>query len=154
MIWSVLEADLGSSFTRPTYAKARAPKTPAMENAEVAVNTGVAVVSVMVVINVACEIRSYVRGGHVCRHLKSRSDASIWKLPRVRGTTCVCIHSDPRTPAKANGYVLPRSSRISLGTLSRVLAEMLNQKHTLTRSGHECDVGSRIISQLSSLPPR
>ena len=42
---SILEAVLGSSFTRPTYAKARTPKTPAMEKTEVAVNISVAVAS-------------------------------------------------------------------------------------------------------------
>ena len=47
VILSVLEAVLGRSFTRPTYAKARMPKTPAMEKAEVAVNTPVAFMSAM-----------------------------------------------------------------------------------------------------------
>ena len=47
VILSVLEAVLGSNFARPIYAKARAPKTPAMENAEVVVNIGVAVALVM-----------------------------------------------------------------------------------------------------------
>jgi len=32
------EGSFGNSFTRPTYAKARAPKTPTMEKAEVVVN--------------------------------------------------------------------------------------------------------------------
>jgi len=47
VILSVLEAVLGRSFTRPTYAKARTPKMPAMEKAEVAVNTAVVFVSAM-----------------------------------------------------------------------------------------------------------
>lgn len=50
MILSVLEAVFGSSHARPTYAKARAPKTPAMEKAEVVVNTWVAVMSAMAVV--------------------------------------------------------------------------------------------------------
>lgn len=48
---SVLEAVLGSSFARPKYAKARAPKTPAIEKAEVAVNAKV--VSAMVTLEEA-----------------------------------------------------------------------------------------------------
>jgi len=47
VILSVLEAVLGRSFTRPMYAKARTPKTPAMEKAEVVVNTAVVFVSAM-----------------------------------------------------------------------------------------------------------
>jgi hypothetical protein len=123
-----------------------------MENAEVVVNTGVAVGSVMAVVNVACEIRSYVLDRWA--YLPSPQVAVIWKLPRVPGTTCVYTHSDPRIPAKAHRDALPWSSRISLGTLSRILARTLNQKHTSPRSGHECDVGFRIIPQLSSLPRR
>ena len=49
MIPSVLEAVLGSSLTRPIYAKDEAPKTPAMEMAGVLVNNGVAFVSVMAI---------------------------------------------------------------------------------------------------------
>jgi hypothetical protein len=67
VILSVLEADLGSSSTRPTYAKARALKTPTMEKAEVAVNTGVTVASViMAVVDVAfLSVRAYIRGRYV-----------------------------------------------------------------------------------------
>ena len=46
---SVLEAVLGSSFTTPKYAKARAQNTPAIERAEVAVNAEV--VSVMAILS-------------------------------------------------------------------------------------------------------
>jgi len=47
VILSVLEAVFGSTFMRPTYAKAITPKTPAVETAEAAVNISVAVVLAM-----------------------------------------------------------------------------------------------------------
>lgn len=50
---SVLEAVFGSALMRPKYAKARAPKTPAIEKAEVVVNSEV--VTVMVIAFVVFE---------------------------------------------------------------------------------------------------
>lgn len=49
---SVLEAVFGRSFTTPTYAKTRAPKTPAREKAEVEVKVEAAVASAMAMVAV------------------------------------------------------------------------------------------------------
>jgi len=112
VILSVLEAVLGRSFTRPTYAKDKTPKTPAMEKAEVVVNTAVVFVSAMTIFSTRLfETVAVlgVKGGSVCCRI-----TGVWLVgPRLVSShlrSSTLIHLDPL--AKTDGHALTWDSSI------------------------------------------